>query len=134
MDEEFSFKKWLVICVIVIASISYIKNHYTFRDVLAYSKKSQDPKWSPKIDYYIGTYHFFRDNSDEALYAYNQLLRWCNTCQPYTPETLNRIGDIHKDHNRWELARVFYLRFMEEFPQHRNKDLVERKYEYIKFR
>lgn len=133
MDEGIDFKKLFIIAFIAVGGFFYIKSHYTFHDVLAYTKKHPSPEWSPKIDYYIGTIQFLRDQPAESQFAYNQLLADYPTSY-YTPKALFRLGTIHKDKSEWSLAREFYQRYIDEYPQGEDIELVKKQFEYIKFK
>lgn len=130
---EFNFKKFFIWVFIIIAAGVYISRNYTFQDVLAYENKHQDWTWGPKIDYYVGGGYFLRERFPEAAGAYEQLLTNYPTCQ-YAPYALYRLGTAYQNLERWDKARGAFEKYMEQFPQGTEVEMVNKKYEFIKFK
>lgn len=123
------FWAFLIFC----GAAYYVNTHYTFEDVLKYSKEHPHPEYSPAIDYYSGMAYFVRDQHDGAITAFQQLLTDYPTCQ-YAPRAMMRLGTSLMERNRYAEAREVFEKFFEEYPDHKNKKIVEDKYEYIKFK
>ena len=111
----------------------YVSNHYTFKDVLAYSKQHPHPEYSPMLDYYSGMAYFARDQHEDAIEAFNQLLTDYPTC-PYAARAMHRLGTSYMERNNYQAAREIFDRYFEEHPAHRDRQVVQQKYEYIKFK
>ena len=130
---EIDFKKWFIILGIVVGLGFYVKSHYTFKDVLAYSKSHPDPKMSPKIDYYVGVAHYMRSEYAESAEAFEQLLSDYPTCQ-YAPRALLKLGTMYIDRREWEKAKVHLERYVEDYPNGPDIKIVQTKYDAVKFK
>ena len=130
---DFSLKKPFIILVVLIGAFFYIRSHYTIRDALRYAKKHPNSDLSEKVEYYAGAYYFFKSEYPKAINAYKQLLTDYPTGQ-YAPKALLRSGDAHQKAFQWEQAREKYLKYMSEFPDGKDISVVQKKYEYIKFK
>ncbi|MFA6092168.1 MAG: tetratricopeptide repeat protein [Elusimicrobiota bacterium] len=126
-------KKILFFLFISIAAISYVKNHYSFGDILRYSKTHPNRSTSPAVDYYVGMTAYLKSDYDLAVPAFEQLLADYPTCQ-YAPNALVRLAGIHSEKYHWEPARAALQRYMDDFPQGSEIESVRRKYEFIKFK
>ena len=130
---EIDFKKWFFILAVVVGLGFYVKSHYTFKDVLAYSKSHPDPAMSPKLDYYVGEAHYLRSEYPESAEAFEQLLSGYPTCQ-YAPKALVRLGTIYTDQRQWEKARAHLERYLEEYPNGPDNKIMQTKYDAVKFK
>lgn len=130
---EFNFRRAFFILMTAIAGIYYIQTHYHLKDVLSYSHRHPNRVISPKLDYYVGMAYYMRSRHPESVAAFQQLLTDYPTCQ-YAPGGLLRMGQSQEELGRWAEAREAYQRYLEEFPEGRQKGLVQRKYEALKFK
>jgi TolA-binding protein len=130
---EFNFKKWLWVLALFIGLGIYIRTHYTFEDLLTYSKNNPHPTLSPKIDYYVGMSSYLRSKYPLSKQAFEQLLTDYPTCQ-YAPKALFRLGNIYAEQRQWDKARELYRNYLEQYPEGPHAGIVRSKYEVIKFR
>jgi outer membrane protein assembly factor BamD (BamD/ComL family) len=130
---EFNFKKFFIGVFVVLALFVYISRTYTFQDVLAYDNKHQNWDWGPKIDYYVGAGYFIREQYPEAAGAYEQLLTNYPTCQ-YAAQSLYRLGTSYQNLEKWGPARDAFQKYMDQYPQGTEIELVNKKFEFIKFK
>ncbi|MBI4422496.1 MAG: outer membrane protein assembly factor BamD [Elusimicrobia bacterium] len=132
MDLD-DLKKYFYILVAMLGLGWYVSNHYTFRDVLKYSREHPDPKRSPALDYYTGMGFFLKEDYDGAIEAFTQLLADYPTCH-YAPTAMVKLGSAYTERYRFANAREVYEKFFEEHPTHKERPAVEKRYEYIKFK
>ena len=125
-------KKIMWALLIFCGVVWYVHDHYTFRDVVGYSK-THPSAYSPMLDYYSGTGMYMRSDFDGAIEAFNQLLTDYPTCQ-YAPGALYKLSDSYMERNRWAEARETLEKFIEQFPDDPQRPVVDQKYEYVKFK
>lgn len=130
---EIDLKKWFFIIAVVAGLGFYVRSHYTFKDVLSYSKSRPDPKVSPKLDYYVGMAHYLRSEYPESAEAFEQLLADYPTCQ-YAPQALYKLGTIYIDQMQWEKARTHLQRYLDDYPDGPEIKLVQNQFDTVKFK
>ena len=130
---EFDFKKPLIILAICIGLTAYVRRHYSWLDVLAYTKNNPSPTYSPMVDYYVGTAYFMKSDYAGAVKAYDQLLADYATGY-YGPRAFLRLGSAYEEMNNFQGAREAYEKYFELFPEGKDKNLVQSKYDMIKFK
>ncbi len=133
MDDGISLKKPLIILAVIIGAIVYIKSHYTFEDALRYANKNPHKSYSEKIEYRIASWQFFRSNYPKAAHAYTQLLTQHPTSQ-YAPKALLRLGDAQLKMLDYKGATASWARYMKEYPDGPDIEIVRKKHEYNKFK
>lgn len=126
-------KKFFFSVVFVIFAVGYIRSHYTFHDVVVYTKAHPDPKLSPKTDYFVGMATYLRSDYPTSIEAFTQLLTDYPTCQ-YAPKAMLRLGTMYSEQQKWEDARIQFQRYIEEYPSGPDIETVKNKYESIKFK
>lgn len=130
---ELNFKKFFLWVFGIAVVTGYVYKNYTFKDVLAYENRNQNWTWGPKVDYYIGMGYYTREQFDNAAFAFDQLLTNYPTCH-YAPYALYRTGASYQNLNNFEKAREAYQKYMELYPQGKEIELVNKKFEYIRWK
>ena len=126
-------KKWIAVFVVLYGTYWYASRHYNFADTLVYAKKNPQASWAPAADYYVGMVYYQRAEYPKAQEAFTQLLTDYST-GPYTAKGLLRLASAAEENRDYETARQSLARFIEEFPDHKDKNVAERRLEYIKFK
>lgn len=126
-------KKLIFVVAVLYGTYWYASRHYNFADTLVYAKKNPQAKWAPAADYYVGLVYFQRAEYGKAQEAFTQLLTDFST-GPYTAKGLMRLAASAEENKDFEVARQSLTRFLEEFPDHKDKKIAERRLEYIKFK
>lgn len=126
-------KKLLFVVAVLYGTYWYASRHYNFADTLVYAKKNPQAKWAPAAEYYVGLVYFQRAEYPKAQEAFTQLLTSAST-GPYTAKGLMRLAASAEENRDFEVARQSLTRFLEEFPDHKDKKIAERRLEYIKFK
>lgn len=126
-------KKLLFVVAVLYGTYWYASRHYNFSDTLVYARKNPQAKWAPAADYYVGLVYFQRAEYGKAQEAFTQLLTDYST-GPYTARGLMRLAASAEENRDFEVARQSLTRFLEEFPDHKDKKIAERRLEYIKFK
>lgn len=126
-------KKLIFVVGVLYGTYWYASRHYNFSDTLVYARKNPQAKWAPAADYYVGLVYFQRAEYPKAQEAFTQLLTDYST-GPYTAKGLMRLAASAEENRDFEVARQSLTRFLEEFPDHKDKKIAERRLEYIKFK
>ena len=126
-------KKLIFVVAVLYGTYWYASRHYNFADTLVYAKKNPQASWAPAADYYIGLVYYQRAEYGKAQEAFTQLLTDYST-GPYTAKGLMRLAAAAEENRDYEVARQSLKRFLEEFPDHKDKPVAERRLEYVKFK
>lgn len=126
-------KKWIVVFAVFYGVYWYASNRFDFADTLVYAKKNPQASWAPAADYYVGLVYMQRAEYGKSQEAFTQLLTDYST-GPYTDRGLLRLSQVAMENRDYETARQSLTRFLEEFPQHKERNIAEKRLEYIKFK
>ena len=111
----------------------YASNHFNFADTLVYARKHPQTSWAPAVDYYVGLVYYQRSEYPKAQEAFTQLLTDYST-GAYTAKGLFHLASAAAENRDYEVARKSLQRFIEEFPDHKDKRDAELRLEYIKYK
>lgn len=125
-------KKLIVLAALLYGGYRWI-SQYTFADTLVFAKKHPQASWAPAMDYWVGIVYYQRSEYPMAEQAFTQLLTDYST-GPYTAKGLLKLSAAAEENRNWEVARQSLQRFIEEFPDDKEKRVAEQKLEYIKFK
>ncbi|MDD5304837.1 MAG: tetratricopeptide repeat protein [Elusimicrobia bacterium] len=126
-------KKWIFVFAVLYGTYWYASRHYNFSDTLIYAKKNPQASWAPAVDYYVGLVYYQRAEYPKSQEAFTQLLTDYST-GPYTAKGLLRLSSAAEENRDYEVARQSLQRFLEEFPDHKDRRVAEQRLEYIKFK
>ena len=133
MDKEIDFKALFLKFFAFVALVVYIRANYSIDDVYQYAQKQAHPEYTPRVEYYIGWYHYRGDRHDRAHKAFETLLKEYPTSY-YAPPALYRRGLMYRQDHRYAPARNMFEIYMKEYPEGEELNLVTKKYEGIKFK
>lgn len=126
-------KKWIAVFAVLYGMYWYASNRFDFADTLVYARKNPQASWAPAADYYVGLVYYQRTEYVKSQEAFTQLLTDYST-GPYTSRGLMRLSQVAMDNKDYETARQSLTRFLEEFPDHKERNIAEKRLEYIKFK
>jgi len=126
-------KKWLAVAAVLYGTYWYATTRYNFSDTLVYARKNPQASWAPAVDYYVGLVYYQRNEPAKAQEAFTQLLTDYST-GPYTADGLRWLATAAQENKDYEVARQSLQRFIEEFPDHKERPSVEKRLEIIKFK
>jgi len=126
-------KKLIFVAAVLYGTYWYASARFNFSDTLVYAKKNPSASWAPAADYYVGLVYFQRAEYVKSQEAFTQLLTDYTT-GPYTSRGLMRLSQVAMENRDWAVARQSLERFIEEFPDHKEKNIAEKRLEYIKFK
>lgn len=126
-------KKWIAVFAVLYGTYWYASNRFDFADTLVYARKNPQASWAPAADYYVGLVYYQRTEYVKSQEAFTQLLTDYST-GPYTSRGLMRLSQVAMDNKDYETARQSLTRFLEEFPDHKERNIAEKRLEYIKFK
>jgi len=126
-------KKWMIVAAVVYGSYWYVSNRFNFDDGLAYAHTHQYASWAPAVDYYIGVVYYQRTQPAKAQAALTQLVTDHST-GPYTAKGLQLLAAAAQENKDMEVARQTLQRFIEEFPDHKDRGVAEKRLDIIKFK
>ena len=124
-------KKMIVLVLIFGGLWSYAERRFNFSDALAYAKKHQASSWAPKVVYSVGLVYYQRAEYAKSQEAFTQLLTDYPTGQ-YTPKALLRLYEVAAETRDFETARSAISRFIEEYPDHPDIQLAQKRYELVR--
>lgn len=126
-------KKLMVIAAVLYGTYWYASRNFKFADTLTYARKNPQASWAPAADFYVGLVYYQRADYPKAQEAFTQLLTDYST-GPYTARGLLRLASAAEENRDYTVARQSLERFLEEFPDHKHKQLAEQRLETIKFK
>lgn len=130
---DFDFKKPIIIFLSALFLFTYIRSHYSGLDVLEYSRKNPNPTISPIVDYYVGMNYYSGGKWEPAVQAFTQLLTDYPT-HYYNRWALIRLGSSQEELRNWAGAREAYEKYLELYPEAKERNLVENKYNQVRFK
>ena len=126
-------KKLMFGFAIVYGTYWYASTRYSFSDTLVYARKNPQAKWAPATDYYVGLVYYQRAEYVKSQEAFTQLLTDYST-GPYTAMGLRRLSVVAEENRDYEVARQSLARFIEEFPNDKERNAAIQRLEMIKFK
>lgn len=126
-------KKWIAVAAVIYGTYWYATNRFNFSDTLVYARKNPQASWAPAADYYVGLVYYQRNEPAKAQAAFTQLLTDYST-GPYTAKGLQWLAAAAQENKDYETARQSLQRFVEEFPDHKDRPVAEKRLEIIKFK
>ena len=126
-------KKLIAVFAVLYGTQWYASRHFNFADTLVYAKKHPQASWAPAADYYVGLVYYQRAEYAKSLEAFTQL-HADYTTGPYTAKGLLRLAAAAEETRDYGVARQSLERFIEEFPDHKDKRIAEHRLESIKFK
>ena len=126
--------KWYLAIVLGVAGgYYYISQHLDFDKTLAYAKAHKEEKWAAPINYYSGWTYYQRSDYGKAEEAFNQLLTDQATSYAYLADTYLYNEDAAEFNHDWEVAKDMCRRYLEEFPEGKEVQLMTKRLELLKY-
>ncbi|MFH1619411.1 MAG: tetratricopeptide repeat protein [bacterium] len=126
-------KKFIFLVIILTAAALWAWDHYSSKDLLNWSQNKADSPLSEKIDYYVGMYHYAKNENGMAAEAFSQLLTGHATSQ-YAPEALFKRGQAYRNMRQYDRALEDFSRFLKLYPEHKDAVIARRNEETLKYR
>ena len=125
-------KKIVFILLALYGAWYYASRRFEFHDTLTYAKKNPQAHWAPAVDYYVGLVYYQRARYDKAQEALTQLLTDYPTCQ-YAASGLVHLDDVAEYNHDWETARAALKRYVEEYPQGHDIEVMRKRLELLNY-
>ena len=126
-------KKFLIVVAVLYGAGWYASRYMGYQEALAWAKKHPQSEWAPAADYYVGLAYYQKAEYPKSQEAFTQLLTDYAT-GPYVAKGLLRQASAAEENRDWPVARQSLERFIEEFPDHKDKRAAEQKLDMIKFK
>ncbi len=126
-------KKLMFVFALLYGTYWYASNRFNFSDTLVYAKKNQYASWSQGTYYYVGLVYYQRAEYAKSQEAFTQLVTDFST-GPYLAKGLVRLSQVAEENRDWPVARQSLERFIEEFPDHKDKPSAIQRLDLIKFK
>lgn len=126
-------KKLIFAFAVLYGTYWYASNRFNFADTLVYAKKNQYASWSQSTYYYVGLVYYQRTEYAKSQDAFNQLVTDFST-GPYVAKGLIYLARTAEENRDWPVARQSLERFIEEFPDHKDKPAAIHRLDIIKFK
>ena len=125
-------KLWLLVGLAVF-SYYYVTRHVNFASTLAYTKKNKEKAWAPKVDYWIGLAYYQRGEYGKSREAFTQLLTEYPTSY-HSSKALLKLSDMAEIQHDWASSRDALTKFLEDYPEHPDRDLAQKRLEIVRNR
>ena len=126
-------RKLIVVFALLYGVYWYASSRFNFANTLVYAHNNQQAKWAPAAEYYIGLVYYQRAEYPKAQEAFTQLLTDFST-GPYTARGLRRLASSAEENRDFGIARQSLTRFIEEFPDDKERRAAEARLDMIKFK
>jgi len=126
-------KKFLIVVAVLYGGCWYADKYVGLQETLVWAKKNPQSEWAPAADYYVGLAYYQKADYPKAQEAFTQLLTDYATGQ-YIARGLLYQAYTAQENRDWPVARQSLERFIEEFPDHKNKGLAQKQLDVIKFK
>ena len=126
-------KKLIFVVAVLYGTYWYASRRFNFADTLVYAKKNQYASWAQATDYYVGLVYYQRAEYPKSQEAFNQLVTDFST-GPYVARGLIRLSQAAEENRDWPVARQSLERYLEEFPDHKDRSAATQRLELIKFK
>lgn len=126
-------RKLVVAAAVFYGVYWYASNKFSFENTLAYARKNPQASWSAAAEYYVGMVYYQRADYPKAQETFEQMLVVHST-GPYSARALLRLASAAEENRNYQVARDSLQRFLDEFPNEKNRSVAEQKLEVIKFK
>ena len=126
-------KKLIFVFAVLYGTYWYASSRFNFADTLVYAKKNQYASWSQSTYYYVGLVYYQRAEYAKSQEAFNQLVTDFST-GPYLAKGLVYLSRAAEENRDWPVARQSLERFIEEFPDHKDKPAVMQRLDIIRIK
>lgn len=123
-------RNFIVVAALLYGGYWYASRRYDFDSALKYAKTHPSPRLAPAIDYYVGLAYYQRAQYGKSQAAFTQLLTDYAT-GPYAAKGLLKLSEVATENKDFGTAREALNRFKEEFPDHPQRDLAEKRLELL---
>ena len=126
-------KKLMFVFALIYGIQWYVSNQFNFADTLVYAKKNKEASWAQATDYYVGLVYYQRSEYVKSQEAFTQLTTDFST-GPYIARGLIRLSYAAEENLDWPVARQSLERFIEEFPNHKDRPAAIARLDMIKYK
>lgn len=126
-------RTYTIIVLTILGCYYYVSRKVKLEEPLAYAAKYKDKSWAPAADYYIGLAYYQRSDYPNAQIAFTQLLTDHATSQ-YAPRGLMFLADAAEGTNDWDSAKAAMVRYLDEYPEGKDKDRAAKKLEMLRYK
>jgi TolA-binding protein len=125
--------KLLIVAAVLYGAGWYASRNLGYQETLVWAKNHPGSQWAPAADYYVGLVYYQKAEYPKAQEAFTQLLTDYAT-GPYVAKGLLRQASAAEENLDWPVARQSLERFIEEFPDHKERRVAEQNLDMIKFK
>lgn len=111
----------------------YASNKFKFEDTLVYARRNPQASWSVATEYYVGLVYYQRGEYAKAQDTFTQMLVVHST-GPYSASALLKLSLAAEENRDYATARESLQRFIDEYPNDKNRNIAEQRLEVIKFK
>ena len=126
-------KKWRICAGLLYGAYWYASRRWDFKDTLVLTHKNPSKSWSAPANYWIGMVYYQRADYEMADQAFAQLLVDHST-STYVPKTLLRRSEVAISRRDWPTARESLERFLNDYPDDKQRNIAEQRLEVVKFK
>ncbi len=123
----------VIVAAVLYGAYWYASSKFNFESTLAYARRNPQASWSVATEYYVGMVYYQRAEYQKAQETFEQMLVVHST-GPYSARALLRLASSAEENRNYQLARESLQRYLDEFPNEKNRSIAEQKLEVIKFK
>ncbi|MBI4375701.1 MAG: outer membrane protein assembly factor BamD [Elusimicrobia bacterium] len=124
--------KYFLIVLALYGGCYYLWPHFSLYKGLALTKSRSGARWVPPMEYYIGVVYYQKEDYPRAQEAFTQLLAASPTGY-YVPRALIYLSDAADRTRDWDVAKAAAARYVEEFPDGKEIELMRKRLEMLKY-
>ena len=123
--------KKLIFLALVVGGVWWYATHkFNFADTMTYAQKHPQASWAPAVEYSVGLVYYQRADYPKAQEAFTQLLTDFPTGQ-YAARGMLRLSEVAEENRDYATEKEVLDRFLQEYPDHPDKNLAIKRREFL---
>jgi outer membrane protein assembly factor BamD (BamD/ComL family) len=108
----------------------YASHRFNFADALAYAHSHPKASWAPKVEYSVAVVYLQRADYLKAQETFNMLLTDFPMSE-YEGRALLHLSEAAEESRDWPASKEAIAKYLEEFPDAPDRQMVERRKELL---
>lgn len=123
-------KVFLALILLAWGGVWYARGRVHLQDAADYARKHHDAAWAPGVEYSVAMIYYQRANYPRAQQTFIEFLTDYPTGQ-YTAHALLRLSEAAESNRDYPAAREALDRFLQDFPDHPDRMLAQKRRELL---
>lgn len=108
----------------------YASHRFNFSDLLVYAHSHPKATWAPKVEYAVAVVYLQRADYPKAQETFNMLLEDFPSSE-YEGRALLHLSEAAEENRDWPASKEAVAKYLEEFPDAPDRQMVERRKELL---